>query len=295
VELLRSEGSHIVCHLKFVRSVRPSEAAFDVNVTGTMKVLDACAQAGVKKVVLKSSTAVYGACSNNPAFLTEEHSLRGRRRYGYNKDREEIETFCSSFRRQAPETALTILRFPGIAGPTADTPMTRFLKNAWVPVLLGFDPMMQIIHEDDVIETLAHAVINDMPGVFNVAAAGVLPLRRLVSLCGKLPLPVAHPLAYRGLGPLGSRLRLDRYFPIEPDYLRYPWVGDLTKMREELGFMPRYTAEETLRQFAGTQRGYHSESEQAILAYDEERLRATIKRRGRAREQGATMPLTEEM
>lgn len=284
VELLEAEEVDAVCHLTFVESVPPSETTFDVNVIGAIKVLAASAQAGVRKVVLKSSTAVYGALANNPSFLTEAHALRGSRRYGYTRDQLEIEAFCNGFRRQAPEMALTILRFPSIIGPAAETPLTRFLKEPWTPTLLGFDPMMQVIHENDVVAALVHAVVNDVPGVFNVAAEQMMPLSRLTALAGKLALPILHPLAYWGVGLLGHDGRqLTRYAPIELDYLRYPWTADLTRMRQVLGFAPRYTAEEALREFAGQQRIRQYLPASAARAYDEERLRDTIARRHRAR------------
>jgi UDP-glucose 4-epimerase len=284
VELFRSENVHAVCHLKFVHSIRPSEAAFDVNVMGTMKVFGACAEAGVKKVVLKSNMAVYGARPYNSSFLPETHSLYGSRRYGYIKDMVSIESFCNGFIRQAPGMRLTILRFASIVGPTAKTPMTDFLSNRWAPALTGFDPMMQVIHEDDVVEALAHVTVNDAPGVFNVAAEDTLPLRRLMGLSGKFPISILHPLAYAGIGILGSGgLRLDRHLPIEPDYLRYPWTGDLSKMRQDLGFTPHYTAKEALREFAARRRTHRYLPDKAALTDDEERLNATIQRRRRAR------------
>jgi UDP-glucose 4-epimerase len=294
LDLLQAEQVDTVCHLTFIDRVRPSETAFDVNVIGTMKVLAACAEAGVRKIVLKSSTAVYGAHADNSAFLTEEHALRGSRTYGYTRDMVEIEAFCNGFRLQAPEVALTILRFASIIGPNVDTPMTRFLQDSWTPVLLGFDPLMQIIHEEDVVAAIVHSVVNDTPGVFNIAAEGVLPLTKLMGLAGKLPLPVIHLAAYWGIGLLGGTgLRLTRYVPIELDYIRYPWVTDLTKMHQEMEFTPHYTAEEALREFAGQQRLRHYLPEAATLAYDEERLRDTIERRRRARERDATSPVDQ--
>jgi UDP-glucose 4-epimerase len=294
-ELLQSEGVQAVCHLKFVPTIRPGRVAMEVNVGGALKVLDACAEAGVDQVVLKSSLAVYGAHPDNSAFLTEEQTLRGSRRYGYTKDMLEIESLCDDFRRRAPGTALTILRFASIVGPIADTPMTRFLKNALAPALMGFDPTMQVVHEDDVVEALAHVIIDAVPGVFNVAAEGALPLQRLMALAGKLSLTVPHPPLYWGVEALNSgRLRLGRYLPIEPDYLRYPWVGDLTKMRGELGFAPYYTAEEALREFAEHPAGYRYGYGPTALAHDEERLRDTIERRRRARKAHSTTPVGEE-
>jgi UDP-glucose 4-epimerase len=284
VDLLKEEQVHTVCHLTFIDSTRPSETAFDVNVMGTMKVLGACAEAGVRKVVLKSSTAVYGAQPTNSNFLVEEQPLRGSRAYGYTRDMVEIEAFCNGFRRQAPEMMMTILRFSSIVGPDVDTPMTRFLREPLTPILLGFDPMMQVIHEQDVTGALLHAVLHDAPGVFNIAAEGLLPLSRLMGLAGKLPVPVFHLFAYWGTIMLGgSGLRVTRYVPIELDYIRYPWVGDLAKMHEDLQFTPQYTAEEALREFAAKQRVRRYVPESAALAYDEERLRDTIERRRRSR------------
>ena len=286
MDLMQSEGVDTVCHLAFVEATQPSQAAFDLNVTGTTKVLEACAKAGVRKVVLKSSMAVYGARPGNSTFLAEDHALRGSKRRGTTCNLIDIEMFCSGFRRQVPEVLLTILRFPSIVGPAADTPMARFLSRPLAPGLLGFDPLMQIIHADDVVGALVHAVGNDAPGVFNVAAEDVLPLNKVRGLANKPPISVFHPFAYWGGRLLGrAGLGSETYLPIEPDYLRYPWVGDLSRMRDELGFEPRYTAEETLREFAERNRLIRYQSGSVSLAHEEERLHDVIERRRRAREQ----------
>jgi UDP-glucose 4-epimerase len=291
-DLLTSEGVHTVCHLKFVHRDRPSQAVTDVNVRGTRNLLDACAEAGVKTVILKSSTAVYGAHPDNSALLSEEHALRGGRRYGYVKDMLEIEAICRDVQRQIPELRLTVLRYANIVGPTVDSPMTRWLKNKWVPVLLGFDPLLQLIHEDDVIEALAHATGSDVPGVFNLAAEGVMPSSQIIALVGRLQLPIPHPLAYWTAEVMGrGRSQLGRYLPIEPDYLRYPWVADLTRMREVMGFVPRYTANEALSEFAARRRRISPQA----LAADEKRLQAIIERRRRAREQQMASPVNGDL
>lgn len=281
VELLKQEEVDTVCHLTFIETSRPSETAFDVNVMGTMKLLGACAEAGVRKVVLKSSTLIYGAQPTNSAFLRENHPLHGSKGYGYIRDLVEIEAFCNGFQRQSPETLLTVLRFAHIVGPKADTPMTRFLREEEALVLLGFDPMIQVIHEEDVVGALVHAVVYDVPGMFNVAAGRAMPLWRVMGLAGKLSAPILHWLAYASVSILGPR-----YAPIDLDYLRYPCVGDLERMRKELQFVPQYTAEEALREFASQQRLRRYLPESLARAYDEERLRDTLERRRRARSTG---------
>jgi UDP-glucose 4-epimerase len=293
VDLLLSEEVDTVCHLAFIETIRPGEASFDYNVMGAMKLMGACSEADVRKIVLKSSMMVYGAQPQNPAFITEESPVQGSREYGYTRDMVEIEAFCDGFRRQVPDIVLTILRFSSIVGPNAETPMANFLKEPMAPILLGFDPQMQVIHEVDVVEALAHAVANDVPGIFNVAAEPILPLSKVIALASKIPVPVFHPFAYLGVGLKNALgLRRGRYAPIELDYIRYPWVGDLKNMHEGLGFEPRYTAEEALREFAGEQRLRRYMPESAAMSYDEERLRDTIERRRRAREREAAV--TEE-
>jgi UDP-glucose 4-epimerase len=280
VELFKSEQVEIVCHLAFVETSRPSESAFDHNVMGTMKVFGACAQSGVSKIILKSSTAVYGAKATNPAYLPEETPLGGSRTIGTIRDLIEIEAFCNGFRRQFPEKILTILRYPSIVGPSVESPMMRFLKESFSPSLLGFDPMMQMIHEDDVVNSILHAITYDHPGVFNIAADKLLPLSKVIGLAGKMRLPVFHLFAYWGYGLLGGTgLHLSRHTPIELDYTRYRWVGDLEKMREVLRFNPTFSVEDTLRKIGDQRRSKKYMPEAISRAYDVDRLKRIIERR----------------
>ncbi|MGE5223952.1 MAG: NAD-dependent epimerase/dehydratase family protein [Omnitrophica WOR_2 bacterium] len=285
VDLLQEEKVEVLCHLAFMETRRPDEQAFDFNVIGTMKVFGACAQASVKKIVIMSTTAVYGANPNNPAFLREEHPLKNSSENGYLHDMLEIESFCNGFRLQAPEITLTLLRFPSIIGPSADTPMTRLLKQPFPPVLLGFDPMVQIIHESDVVAAILFSIDQDIPGVYNVAAEGVMPLDKLIKLAGKQPLPVFHLFAYWGTDLLNlTGLPYQKYAPVDIDYLRYTWVSDLSKMHDCMGFTPHYTAEEALREFAGFQRMRPYQTQSSELEHDEKRLKDTIERRRRLRQ-----------
>ncbi len=274
VELLKEEKVETYVHLAFQESERPTETTFDYNVMGAMKVLSACAEAGVQRVVLMSSTLIYGAQPGNSAFLREDHPLNAKRNYGTLRDLVEIENFCNAFRSQWPEVKLTILRFAHIIGPTVETPLTRFLRDETAPMLLGFDPVTQLVHENDVVNAVAHAAIFDVPGTYNVAARGAMPLFKLTGLAGKFPLPVLHPIAYLGESFLGPQ-----FAPIDFDYLRYPCVGDLQRMREELEFQPAYTAEEAVREFAALREEKAAAPTMTPQEAEEERLRAIIERR----------------
>ena len=150
---------------------------------------------------------------------------------------------------------------------------------------MGFNPMMQVIHEDDVVGALIHTIHGDFGGPFNVAADPPMPLLRILALVGRLPLPLAHPLVYRGSALLGRR-RVASYLPFEPDYLRYRWVADLTRMRELLGFFPQHMGNEALdalgrhlRTAPFRRRGDRLDGDR----FDEEGLQAVIDARRRDR------------
>lgn len=282
VELLKEEQVHTYVHLGFQETARPTETAFEYNVMGTMKVLSACAGAGVQHVILKSSTLVYGARPGNSVFLREEHPLNATRAHGTLRDLLEIENFCQTFQNQSPHVKLSILRFAHILGPTAQTDMARYLHDDVVPMLLGFDPVLQLIHEDDVVNALAWAAIYGVPGIFNVAAAGALPVFKLIGLAGKRHMPILHPLAYLGSSMVGPHL-----LPFDTDYLRYVCVGDLQRMREELEFQPAYRAEEAVQQFVAAQRNRIGAPGLTPQESEEEQLRAVIERRKNLRRQMA--------
>ena len=285
LDLLREEQVHTMVHLAFIESRQPNEHAFETNVLGTMKVFAACREAGVQKIVVRSSTAVYGARPANSAFLRESHPLRGSTQTGWIRDLVEVEAFCNGFGLQAPEICLTVLRFPNVVGPNVPSPMTRYLKQRVPPVLLGFEPQMQFLHETDAIAALLHVIKNDVPGVFNVAAEYPISLDKALAITGKMPAPVFHLFAYWGSAAFGSH-RLDKWLPFDLDYLRYPWVGDLQRMRTELNFTPQFSAEDALRDFASQQRLSTYKPAAGDPANEEDRLKETIEHRSGLRQSG---------
>lgn len=199
-----------------------------------------CAASGVRRIVLKSSTAVYGAYPGRALYLSEGHALDPKPPASL-RSLVELESFVNGLPAQYPDLTVTVLRFAHILGPTAETPLASFLLNDRAPTLLGFNPLFQLIHEEDVVAALVHAALNDLPGVYNLAADDVLPLNKILALAGKLQLPVAHPLA----ATLPARLT-----PLPVEHLRYPCLANLTRMQNEFGFTPTRTAEETVTEFA---------------------------------------------
>src|SRR5919205_2057442 len=166
----------------------------EINVIGTMQLLAACQKApSVRKLVVKSTTAVYGSSGRDPAMFTEEMEPRALPRSGYAKDAVEVEGYVRGFGRRRPDVTMSVLRFTNFIGPTIDTPLTRYLSLPVVPTVLGFDPRIQLCHEDDGIEVLRRCALEEHPGIFNVGGDGVLLLSQAVRRVGRLSVPVPAP------------------------------------------------------------------------------------------------------
>ncbi|HYF65427.1 MAG TPA: NAD-dependent epimerase/dehydratase family protein [Herpetosiphonaceae bacterium] len=261
VELLRQEKVEGILHMVFASGLNKdgetitSEESFQTNVMGTLELLAAANAAGVKQVVLKSTTMIYGARVDNPLYLAEDAPLRGTDGMPQLRQRYEIEKFVADFRRNHA-LKIAVLRFPGIIGASGASSLMRYLGQPAPPVLFGFDPLIQVVHEADVIGSILHAMAAEANGVFNIAADGVMPLSQLVRRVGRVGVPVFHPLAYglRRLPGVRSAKLANQVMPFDLDYIRYSWVADTTKMHAELGYEPRHTAEEAVEAFRATLR-----------------------------------------
>ena len=112
----------------------------EINVIGTMQLLAACQKSpSVSKLVVKSSTTVYGSSSRDPAMFTEDMAPKVLPRSGYAKDSVEVEGYVRGFSRRRPDVVVTTLRLANFMGPTVRTPLTEYFTLPVVPTLLGFD------------------------------------------------------------------------------------------------------------------------------------------------------------
>ena len=173
----------------------PSSRAHENNVMGTMNILAACTgpDSPVRKVVFKSSTHYYGCNQDDPAFFDETMGRPHPPRTSIERDIVEAEASLTEFAERHPETAVTILRFANVLGPDVETSHKKLFSLPVVPMILGFDPRYQFVHEDDVVHALEHAVKHRAPGAYNVAGDGVLALSEVAGLLGKTYAPVLPP------------------------------------------------------------------------------------------------------
>jgi UDP-glucose 4-epimerase len=176
-------------------TVTTAKRAHENNVIGTMNILAACSgpDSCVRRLVVRSSANYYGAEQDDPAFFTEAMRRPHPPRTRIEKDLVEAETAIADFASAEAGVKVCVLRFAAGLGGGLRTPYTNLLSHPVVPTVLGFDPRFQFIHEDDLVGVLAHAALNDLEGVYNGAADGVLSLGEILGLLGKQALPVLPP------------------------------------------------------------------------------------------------------
>ena len=150
-----------------------------------------------------------------------------------------------SFFWKRPETETVILRPVHILGTVRNAP-SNYLRLPVVPTLLGFDPMMQVIHEEDVVRAIELALRPGVRGIFNVAGPAPAPLSRMIKVLGRTAIPIPHPLASSMLAPLW-RLRVASFPAPELDHIRYVCMVDDRQARATLGYAPTRSLEETVR------------------------------------------------
>ncbi len=224
----------------------------ELNVIGTMQLLAAAQKApGLRHLVVKSTSTVYGASSRDPAMFTEEMEPRRTPTSGYAKDVAEIEGYVRGFARRRPDVRVTVLRCANVIGPHVASPISSYFRLPVIPTVLGFDPRMQFLHEDDLIAVLEHAVTEDVAGTFNVAGEGILMLSQALRRLQKPTVPMP-PFAVGSLGSVLRRARLADFSPEQLAFLTFGRGVDTTRMREMLGFQPTYSTEEAFEDFASS-------------------------------------------
>ena len=243
-----------VVHLNLVTMALARTKAKEQNVIGTMQLLAACQRsAAMRKVVVRSSAAVYGSSGRDPAVFTETDEPAQPPASGYAKDAVEVEGYVRGLARRRTDLTISVLRFANFLGPHVDNPLVRYFRMPVVATVLGFDPRLQFVHEDDGVEVLRRMAVEDHPGTYNVAGDGVVLLSQALRRAARPNLPLPAP-ALQTLGDVGRRFGGLKGFNAELlRWLTYGRVLDTERLAAELSWRPKYSSEETFTDFAESQ------------------------------------------
>lgn len=244
--LFASEKIDLLIHLAWI--FNPShdrEAMRRVDVDGTANVMRAALLAGVAHVIYLSSTTSYGAHPDNPDRLLESHPTRGTPDFAYSADKAQVERDLEVFTRENPSLGVTRLRACIVLGQGTDNFVRAILDLPILLRVLGHDPAMQFLHEDDLANCIEHVVRTRPRGVFNIAPPDSLRFTELARLMER-PMIALPGALLKAFVALAWSLRL---FPAPApyiDFVTWPWVADTTRMRDELKFLPRHTTRDAI-------------------------------------------------
>ncbi len=250
-EIFGAEHVDVLVHLAFLS--RPTHAAawaHELESVGTMHLLHALRERPVAKLIVRSQTLLYGAHPSNPGYLPESRPLLDVKGTGFLRDKVQAENEVRGFAHQQPDTCVTVLRFAPILGPHVTNYVTRWLSRRLVPTVMGFDPLLQFVHELDALCALKLAIDLDAPGVFNIVGAGALPVSKVVKLAGRMAIPLPYSIATRASALLWAT-QLDDLPPAFLMFLRFLCLADGARAREELGFEAVFSSREAVLDFGG--------------------------------------------
>jgi UDP-glucose 4-epimerase len=241
-------------HEQIVRQPSPgmsSRAMHDVNVIGSLQLLAACEKAPtLETIVVRGSAGVYGAEPHAPQFFSEEMTRLFPLRTRFQRDAAEIENYFETYARRHEGVTCTMLRYQPAIGPSLQTQISRYLSQPACPTYLGFDPRIQLVHENDALDALVAAVRNPVSGAVNVAGDGTIGLARMIRLAGRAALPLAGPL-FAPITGAGRRIGLSSYSDDFRRLLRYGRGVDTGRLVNEIGFRPRHSTVAAVKDWVG--------------------------------------------
>jgi UDP-glucose 4-epimerase len=235
---------------------KPARALHDINVIGTLQLLAASERTEtLERLVVRGSAAIYGCEGSSPAFFTEEMARGLPLRTRFQRDIGELETYFENFSRRRPRVTCCMLRFQPEIGADLRTPLVRYLLLPAVPVQMGFDPRLQLVSEEDANGALLAAIRNPVRGPVNVGPSGSISLSRTLRLLGRPAVPIPQPLVAPLFSRVGRRLGAGDVYNDGVRLLRFGRGVDNRRLREELGYVPRFDAAAAVRDFAARTRG----------------------------------------
>lgn len=243
-DIFRKHRPMAVIHLGRILTSQASRASrYAANVLGTQKLLDLSVKYGARQVLVLSTFHVYGAHQYNPALIGEDAPLKATEIASDLVHSVELENLSAIYLWKHPELHMTLLRPCNVIGPGVNNTMSRILGNRHAPWLIGFSPIMQFMHVEDMADAVEVAFRKNKPGIYNVAPDDWVAYDRALARCGcrKVPIPSVPANVPKAI----SAVLGWKSFPLYlVNYFKFPVVIDGSLFRETFGFTPRYSLEQ---------------------------------------------------
>jgi UDP-glucose 4-epimerase len=245
-DVFRTSRVRAIVHLGLIHNPRGEDDQYRFNVVGTQRLLELTAKYGVDRFVMLSSANIYGPDPDNSYFLTEDAPLLGAEHHHEIRDLVAVDRIVQNFFYRHPEVKTVMLRPVHIVGPRVKNAPSNYLRLERPWVITGFDPIVQLIHEEDVVRAMMLASNYGESGVFNIVGPGEAPLSRILQVLNKktrsVPAFLAKPILERAWSVGASG-----YPPPELRHIQYNCVVDGSLAKRKLGFQPHYNLVDTIR------------------------------------------------
>jgi UDP-glucose 4-epimerase len=242
-ELMRQHSFEAIVHMALHAGFTlPTHQRYRLNLEGTGKVIALAADHKVSKLVIASHASVYGALPDNPYFMTEDAPPSVGRSFPQMQDLVTADLLASAAMWKHPDLEIVVLRPVHCLGPTSRDVLAQLLRRERVPTVLGYDPMLQVMHEDDLAQAFSCALFSGVKGVYNVAGPGELPLSVLVEEAGARNMPFPEPLLSLVLGRFG----MPDVPPGALEFIKHPCLIDDARFREATGYEPQRSLRDTV-------------------------------------------------
>ncbi len=249
-DVFRTDRVQAILHLGLAHNPRGDDSHYRFNVVGTQRILDLAVKYQVGAVVVLSSANIYGPHPDNSHFLTEEAPLLAAEHHPEIRDLVAADRIVQSFFYRHPQLRTVLFRPVHIVGPRVRNAPSNYLRMPRPWMVTGFDPMIQLIHEEDVVRALVLAIDSDARGVFNLVGPGEAPLSRIFEVLGRSPRSLPSFLFQRVISQ-AWRYHISDFPAPELRHIQFNCVVDGRRAQEELAFTPSYSMEETIRSVDG--------------------------------------------
>ena len=245
-DVFRKRRPEAVVHMATVTSLAvQGEERYRINLGGTRAVFDHCRAYGVKHTIFVGRHTFYGAGPDSPLFHTEDEPPMALASFPDLTDLVAADLYAGSALWRYPELATTVMRICYTLGPSGHGTLATFLRGSRVPTLLGYDPLFQFMHEDDVVSAISLALKNRLRGVYNVTGPQPMPLSLIAKTAGRKVIPIPEVVYSFVLGRFG----LPKIPPGALGHIKYPVVVDASLFNQATGFKHAFDETQTVRSF----------------------------------------------
>jgi UDP-glucose 4-epimerase len=245
-DVFRRFRPQAIIHMATVTHLQEKSAErYRINLGGTSAVFDHADAYGAEQVIFVGRHTIYGAAADSPLYHLEHEPPIGAHAFPELADLVAADLYACAALWRLPKLTAAVLRVCYTLGPARHGTLAAYLRFRRVPTVMGFDPLFQLMHEDDVASAIVAALEKRLHGVFNVAGPSPLPLATLIRGVGHTPLPIPEPLLRFAFGRFG----LPPLPPGAVTHLKYPVVIDASAFKRATGFEHRHDERKTIEDF----------------------------------------------